>query len=116
MRRTCTTLACLLLSLAAHAGDYVLKDTHRLGGEGGWDYLSFDAESGRLFITRGNRVQVVDPTNGKLVGEIADTPGVHGLALAADLGKGYTSNGSDASVTVFDLKTLRTLAKVATPG
>lgn len=109
-------MVCLLLPLAALAGDYALKATHRLGGEGGWDYLSSDPQTDRLFITRGDRVQVVDPASGKLLGEIADTPGVHGVALASDQGKGYTSNGRDGSVTVFDLKTLRMLVKVALPG
>jgi DNA-binding beta-propeller fold protein YncE len=116
LSRLAALCAAALLPLAAQAGDYALEASYRLGGEGGWDYLVCDPDTGRLFITRGNRVQVVDPATGKLLGEIADTAGVHGVALAVDLGKGYTSNGRDSSVTVFDLATLRTLAKVATPG
>ena len=108
--------AACLLPLAAQAGDYAVKATHRIGGDGGWDYLSCDPASGRVFIARGDRVQVVDPASGRLLGEIAGTPGVHGVAIAADLGKGYASNGRDQSVTVFDLASLRTLGKVATPG
>jgi DNA-binding beta-propeller fold protein YncE len=104
-----------LLCGAASAQTYGLARSHRLGGEGGWDYLSHDAASNRLFITRGNRVQVVDADTGTVVGQLADTPGVHGVAIAAELGKGYTSNGRDNSVGVFDLKTLRPLARVATP-
>ena len=115
-RRTIAALLCLQLPLVALAGDYTLKAAHVLGGEGGWDYLSCDEETGRLFIARGDRVQVVDPASGRLLGEIADTPGVHGVALARDLGKGYTSNGRDGSVTVFNLKTLRRLAKVSLPS
>jgi YVTN family beta-propeller protein len=115
-RRTVAALVCLQFPLAALAGEYALKATHRLGGEGGWDYLSCDPETGRLFITRGDRVQVVDSASGALLGEIADTPGVHGVALASDLGKGYASNGRAGSVTVFDLKTLRTLVTVDLPG
>ena len=115
-RRTIAALLCLQVPLVALAGDYALKAAHVLGGEGGWDYLTCDEETGRLFIARGDRVQVVDPASGRLLGEIADTPGVHGVALASDLGKGYTSNGRDGSVTVFNLKTLRVLGKVSLPG
>jgi DNA-binding beta-propeller fold protein YncE len=100
---------------AAGAQSYSLARSHRLGGEGGWDYLSHDVGSNRLFITRGNRVQVVDGRSGTVIGEIPDTPGVHGVAIAAELGKGYTSNGRDDSIGVFDLKTLEPVARVPTP-
>ena len=100
----------------AAAAEYTLKQKFNIGGEGGWDYLTYDASSNRLFIARGTRVQVVDPDKGVVLAEIADTPGVHGVALASDLGKGYTSNGRDNSVSVFDLKTLKTLTKVMTTG
>ena len=101
---------------AALASDYHLIEKFKIGGDGGWDYLTYDAPSDRLFITRGDRVQVVNPTSGNLLAEIMDTPGVHGVALANELGKGYTSNGRDNSITVFDLKTLKTLNKVKTVG
>ena len=100
----------------AAAGEYALKQKIKIGGEGGWDYLTFDASTDRLFITRGTRVQIVDPLKGTVLAEIADTPGVHGVALASDIGKGYTSNGRDNSVTVFDLKSLKSLTKIATTG
>ena len=105
-----------IVAQAAQAGDYTLLNKFALGGEGGWDYLSYDTGSKRLFIARGSRVQVVDAERGVVTGEIADTPGVHGVALAPDLGKGYSSNGRDNSVSVFDLATLKTLAKISTPG
>lgn len=92
---------------AAPAVNYHLSRTVVLGGDGGWDYLTYDPAGKRLFITRGTRVMVVDPATGKAVGEIANTPGVHGVALAQDQGKGFTSNGRDNSVSVFDLKTLQ---------
>jgi DNA-binding beta-propeller fold protein YncE len=82
------------------------------GGEGGWDYLTVDADGKRLFVSRSTRVQVLSLADGKLLGEIADTPGVHGIALAPDLHKGFTSNGRDSSVTVFDLNTLAPLARI----
>ncbi|HTY93053.1 MAG TPA: YncE family protein [Steroidobacteraceae bacterium] len=80
----------------------------KLGGEGGWDYLIVDAAH-RLFLSRGNRVDVVDTRTGKIVGSIPDTQGVHGVALAPDLHRGFTSNGRADSVTAFDLDTLKTL-------
>jgi DNA-binding beta-propeller fold protein YncE len=97
---------------AAPAVNYHLARTAVLGGDGGWDYLTYDPVGKRLFITRGTRVMVVDPATGKTVGEIANTPGVHGVALAQDQGKGFTSNGRDNSVSVFDLTTLQITATV----
>lgn len=119
---TCKKICAVVLSLiasipmAAQAGDYTVLNKFALGGEGGWDYLSYDSGANRLFISRGNRVQVVDAERGVVTGEINDTQGVHGVALAPDLGKGYSSNGRDNSVTVFDLTTLKTLRKISTTG
>ena len=75
-------------------------------GDGGWDYVTFDTVRSRIFIARSNRVQVVDANSGQLVGEIPNTAGVHGVALAYSLNKGYTSNGRDTTVTVFDFVSL----------
>ena len=77
-----------------------------IGGEGGWDYLTMDSAGHRLYVTRGTRVTVVDTLAGKVVGELPDTPGVHGVALAPKLNLGFSSNGRDNTVTEFDLKTL----------
>ena len=76
-----------------------------LKGDTGWDYLTVDEKARRLYVTRGTFVSVHDADSGEAVGEIADTPGVHGVALAPALGQGYISNGRDNSVTVFDLRT-----------
>src|SRR5438093_1802311 len=108
MKRWCGTLcffliACPLL-FAADPGLHVIK-TYKVGGEGGWDYLKADAESRRLFISRATHVIVMDMDSGKVVGDILDTPGVHGIALANELGRGFTSNGREGTVTIFDLKT-----------
>jgi len=75
-----------------------------------WDYLSYDAGSKRLFITRGDHVDVYDTTLGRVVGRIADTSGVHGVALAPGLDRGFTSNGGSDTVTVFELSSLKVLA------
>jgi len=111
-------LACALLALlplAAAAGDLEVLHRYTLGGEGGWDYLGYDAPSHRLFISRGQHVMVVDPRSGSVVGDIPDTPGVHGVALAPELDKGFTSNGRDNSVSVFTASSLKTTSKIATP-
>lgn len=99
-------------SLAFAPAKYEVKQKYVLGGDGGWDYLTFDAAGKRLFISRGTHVMVVDPYKGSTVGDIANTPGVHGIALAQDLGKGFTSNGRENTVTVFDLKTLKETARI----
>ncbi len=104
-----------LTGLAARSGYHLVKKV-LLGGEGGWDYLSFDGGSRRLYISRATRVIVLDVDRGTVVGEIPNTPGVHGIALAPELNRGFTSNGAAASVTIFDLKTLKELGQTKTTG
>ena len=87
-----------------------------LGGIGGWDYPLVDGASHRLYLSRGDRVMVVDTRTGKAMGEIAHTDGVHGVALAPRHGVGFTSNGKANTVSVFDLKSLHVLAEIAIPG
>jgi DNA-binding beta-propeller fold protein YncE len=88
----------------------------KLGGEGGWDYLTCDAAARRLYISRSTHTMVVDADSGKGVGDIPDTSGVHGIALAPDLGLGFTSNGRADSVTCFDLKTQKTVRVIQPTG
>jgi DNA-binding beta-propeller fold protein YncE len=110
------TFALLLLAaaaaLAAAGPGYKVVNTYKIGGDGGWDYLTADASARRLYISRGTHVIVLDLDSGKNVGEIADTPGVHGIALAPELGRGFTSNGREGTVSVFELKTLATSSKI----
>jgi DNA-binding beta-propeller fold protein YncE len=91
---------------------YKLLKTWRLGGDGGWDYLTADSDGHRLFIARATRVMVVDTDSGKQIGEIANTPGVHGIALDSEIGRGFTSNGLEDTVSVFDLKSLAVDKKI----
>jgi YVTN family beta-propeller protein len=84
-----------------------------LGGDGGWDYLTFDEGARRLYISRSTQVVVFDPDSGKTVGVISETPGVHGIAVAPELGTGYTSNGRDGTVSVFELRTLRQRERIS---
>ena len=99
-------------ALAATAPGYKVVNTYKVGGDGGWDYLTADAAARRLYISRATHVIVLDLDSGKNVGDIADTPGVHGIALAPELGRGFTSNGREGTVSVFDLKTLATSSKI----
>ena len=94
------------VSLAAAGPGYHVVKTYKVGGDGGWDYLTADASARRLYISRGTHVMVLDLDSGKTVGDIPDTPGVHGIALAPELGRGFTSNGREGTVTIFDIKTL----------
>lgn len=108
-------LACSGSALATtKPPDYRLIDTLHLSGPTRWDYLTFDALGHRLFITRGERVDVHDVVTRKVVDSIPDTHGAHGVALAPELGKGFISNGATNAVTVFDLVTLKPLATVST--
>jgi DNA-binding beta-propeller fold protein YncE len=94
--------------------EYKLKTKIVLGGEGFWDYLIFDESANRVFITRGTRVIVLDATTGKAAGEIPNLHGIHGVALAPKLGRGFVTNGETATVTIFDLKTLAVIGEVPT--
>ncbi|MGA9356355.1 MAG: YncE family protein [Terriglobales bacterium] len=109
-----TSLPFLLLCAVAlaSASDYKVVNTWKLGGDGGWDYLNADSGGHRLFIARATRVMVVDATSGKQIGEIPDTAGVHGIALDAANGRGYTSNGREDTVSVFNLKSLAVEKKI----
>jgi YVTN family beta-propeller protein len=97
---------------ASDAGIHLLQSISLPGTEG-WDYLSVDSAARRLYVSRGTHVAVIDIDAGKVVGDIPDTAGVHGVAIDTADGKGFTSNGKANSVTVFDLKTLAKTATVA---
>jgi DNA-binding beta-propeller fold protein YncE len=112
-------LAGAIVSLAspkagAAEGPYAFKKDIAIGGEGGWDYLSVDPAARRLYVTHGTKVVVIDLDTEAVVGEIADTPGVHGFAVAADLGRGFSSNGAENKAGIFDLKTRALIGKVET--
>ena len=102
------------LAFSQTAGSYRLLNTIKIGGEGGWDYASVDSAARRLYVTHGTKVIVIDLDKDTVVGEIADVPGVHGFAIAPDLGLGFSSNGMENKASIVDLKTLQTKSKVAT--
>jgi DNA-binding beta-propeller fold protein YncE len=106
-------LAMMCISPApAQTGGYHILDSTLVGGEGGWDYLAVEAVGHRAFLSHATCVKVVDLQKHAVVGEIPNTPGVHGIALVPASGKGYTSNGRDSSVTVFDLQSLATIGRI----
>ncbi len=110
----CSALLALGAVPATPSPNYHAAQRYVLGGSGGWDYLTYDPARKRLFISRSTHVMVVNPMTGKLLGDIPNTPGVHGIALAPELRKGFTSNGADGSVTVFDLQSLKIITTIAT--
>jgi YVTN family beta-propeller protein len=109
-----------IVGSAAAAGNappkYEVLQHWKLGGDGGWDYLTTESAKKRLFISRSTRVDVVDLTSGKITGSIPDTEGVHGIALAESLNRGFTSNGRANTVTAFDLDTLKVIQQAPVTG
>ena len=101
-----------LAAQGTQTGGYHQIHEYKLPGDTGWDYLTMDAASRRLYVSRGTHVQVVNIDTGKLEGDIPDLKGVHGIALDKADNKGYISDGRDNSVVVFDLGTLKATGKV----
>ncbi len=106
----------VVAALAAETGSFHVVKRIAIGGEGGWDCIAVESAGHRLFVSHGTRVEVVDLVRDSVVGHVLDTPGVHDIAFAPELGRGYTSNGRDSSVSVFDLATLAPLARIKVPG
>ncbi len=95
------------------SGYHVIK-TVPVGGDGGWDYVYVDSDARRVYVSRGTHTMVLDADTYAVVGDIPDTQGVHGVAIASDLGRGFTSNGRSNDVTIFDLKTLKAIGNAKT--
>lgn len=112
--RTVSIIVVLATAPFAVAGGprYHVLTSFKIGGEGGWDYLVLDSVARHLYISRGTHVIVLNVDSGTVEGDIPDTPGVHGIALAPDLSRGFVSNGREGTVTIFDLKSLKFIAKV----
>jgi DNA-binding beta-propeller fold protein YncE len=104
----------LIIATAFAAEGYKVLNKIKIGGAGGWDYVALDNTNRRIYASHGTSVEVIDPDAGKVVGTIPQLHGVHGIAIAPELNKGFISNGQSNSVTVFDLKTLAKLGEPAT--
>ncbi len=107
---------CSSIAFAQQAPGYHVVKKTLIGGEGGWDYLFVDAAGRRLYLSHGDRVVVLDADEVKVLGEIPNTQGVHGIAVAPEYNHGFTSNGRTSTVTIFDLKTLKTIKEVPVTG
>jgi len=106
----------LIFTGTASGQNYKLIRRIPVGAEGGWDYIKVDADAQRLYVARGDHMMIVDEVSGKVLGDVPNTKGIHGTAIASALGKGYTSNGQASTVTVFDLKTLKPITDIKTTG
>src|SRR5438132_7230453 len=106
------------LAARPHAADgpYQLIKEIPIAGEGGWDYLNVDSASKRLYVSHASRVVVIDTGKDEVVGEIADTPGVHGAIFVPSIGRVFTSNGRENKVSIVDARTLQMISKVETGG
>jgi DNA-binding beta-propeller fold protein YncE len=123
MKKNLFTVSCYLLlfsSLVLNAQtkppEYKIANKFHIEGDGGWDYLAVDESSGRIFVSHGMEVNVVNEKDGKLIGTIPDTKGVHGIAIAPEFNKAFISNGRDSSVTIINLKSLAFIAKIKVTG
>src|SRR5215471_6058939 len=108
--------ACFFISnaVASPDGGYAVIKKISIPGQGSWDYLAVDEAARRLYVSHGTQVEVLDVDSGAIVGKIENTQGVHGIAIAPELGRGFVSNGQSSTVTIFDTKTLKTIADVPT--
>ncbi|HKB66242.1 MAG TPA: hypothetical protein VKC61_10335 [Pyrinomonadaceae bacterium] len=109
-----SALIAVSIALTAFQGStpYKLETRYPVPGNGGFDYVTIDSDARRLYLSHGTQVDVVDADNGKLIGTIADTPGVHGIALAPEFKHGFTSNGRENKVSMFDPTTLQLINKI----
>jgi len=112
-------LCCLVLLIAFSAsafadGGYHIIKKIPIPGQGGWDYLIVDETARRLYVSHGTQVEVLDVDSGTVVGKIPNTLGVHGIAIAPELGRGFVSDGQTSTVTIFDLKSLQTIGQAPT--
>ena len=116
MRHAITAFAALALALVAspsitRAQTFSVAK-YSIGGDGGTDYLTAEPGTSRVFVSRSTHVMVIDGASGKVIGDIPDTPRTHGIALVPKTGHGFTTNGGDSTVTMFDLKTLTVIKKI----
>lgn len=103
------------LCVAAEVPGFTVKERYAVPGNGGFDYIVFDSSSNRLYVSHGTEVNVLNADSGEIVGTVEDTPGVHGIAIVPTLHRGFTTNGANATVSVFDTNTLKTIRNISVP-
>ena len=101
------------LVAGADAPGYKVVNKYPVPGNGGFDYIVFDTSADRLYVSHGTAVDVLDAASGKVLGKVEDTPGVHGIAIVPKLHRGFTTNGGDSAVSVFDTNTFKTIKKIS---
>src|ERR1700756_1077193 len=106
---TILVMSCALSASASDGGYSIIKKIP-IAGSGSWDYLTVDEAARRLYVSHGTQVEVLDLDSLEVVGKIENTPGVHGIAIAPELGRGFVSNGQASTVTIFDLKSLKRIS------
>jgi YVTN family beta-propeller protein len=120
MKKSFVTICCVVFIISSSGliaqSNYKIVNKIHVEGEGGWDYLNVDETNGRIFVSHATVAQAIDIKTKKLIGTIPDTKGIHGIAIAGDLNKGFTSNGRDSSVTIFNLKTFEVITKLYVTG
>jgi DNA-binding beta-propeller fold protein YncE len=118
MKKWFLVACCSIITFSSilNGQNYRIANRFHAPGDGGWDYLIVDEPAERVFVSHGTEVNVIDAKDGKLLGTIPDTKGVHGIALAPDLDKAFISNGRDSSVSVINLKSLELITKVRVTG
>ena len=114
MKKASSMVLFAFLVTMASAADYQITKKIPIPGGGSWDYLAVDEAARRLYVSHGTQVEVLDVDSGTVVGNISNTLGVHGIAIAPELGRGFVSDGQSSTVTIFDLKTLKRIADVPT--
>ena len=116
MKRTLVAIPAVLAlaaaALAADAPGFKVLQKWPVPGNGGFDYIVFDNGSNRLYVSHGTQVEVLDAASGKILGKVEDTPGVHGIAIVPGLNRGFTTNGGDSTISVFDTTTFKTIKKI----
>src|SRR5690242_11338837 len=110
--KTALIAASVFFALFQNGSGYKLETRYPVPGNGGFDYVTIDSAARRLYLSHGTQVDVIDPDNGKLIGTIGDTPGVHGVAIASEFKHGFTSNGRENKVSMFDPTTLQLIRKI----
>ncbi|MGI9074915.1 MAG: YncE family protein [Bryobacteraceae bacterium] len=113
LARCCTFIAIAVFCVAAEAPGFKVIKKYPVPGNGGFDYIVFESSSNRLYVSHGTEVDVLDADSGKVLGKVEDTPGVHGIAIVPNLHRGFTTNGGNATISVFDTETFKTLKKIS---
>lgn len=108
----CITFVLAISCAAGEAPGFKMTKQYAVPGDGGFDYVVFDSSSNRLYVSHGTKVDVLDADSGKVLGTVEDTPGVHGIAVVPALHRGFTTNGGNATVSVFDTNTLKTIRTI----